>query len=71
MYSTRYDGVAKVWYGPDIPPLYNPNMNLAQALLSSMSIFGSKVAQVLEKRMNRIKRNLKKTEKLAQIYCFR
>lgn len=48
MFSTRFDVDKTLWYGPDIPPLYNPSINLAQALLSSMSIFGSKIAQVSE-----------------------
>lgn len=46
MFSTRYDETENIWYGPDIAPLYNPNINLAHALLHSMSMFGSKVAQV-------------------------
>lgn len=49
MFLTQYNKAEKLWHGPDIPPLYNPNMNLAQALLNSMSIFGSKIAQVSEK----------------------
>lgn len=46
MYSTRFNEAEKLWYGPDVLPLYNPSVNLAQALLNSMSIFGSKIAQV-------------------------
>lgn len=54
MYSTRYDETESIWYGPDIPPLYNPNINLAQALLNSMALFGSKIAQVKIEETNRI-----------------
>lgn len=48
MFLTRFNEAEKLWFGPDIPPLFNPNINLAQALLNSMSIFGSKTAQVSE-----------------------
>lgn len=46
MFSTTYNEEKKQFYGPDLPPLYNPQISVAQALLNSMSIFGSKLAQV-------------------------
>lgn len=49
MFFTQYNEAEKLWSGPDIPPLYNPSINLAQALLNSMNIFGSKIAQVSDK----------------------
>lgn len=49
MFSTRYNAAEKLWCGNDSPPLYNPNLNMAQALLHSMSIFGPKIAQVRKK----------------------
>lgn len=49
MFSTRYDEAEKLWYGPDIPPLHNPNINMAQSFLNAMSIFGPKIAQVNDK----------------------
>ena len=42
-----YDQKEKMWYGRDIPLLYNPKINIAQALFNAMNIFGSKVAQVI------------------------
>lgn len=50
MFSTRYDAAEKLWYGNNSPPLYNSNMNIAQVLLNSMTIFGPKIAQVRKKR---------------------
>lgn len=57
MLSTRYDESKNLWYGSDIPPLYNPNINLAQAVLNSMSIFGSKIAQVNWKKIEIFRKN--------------
>lgn len=53
MFASTYNEAEKLWYGPEIPPLYNPNINLAQALLNAMSIFGPKVAQVIKKIENK------------------
>lgn len=47
MFSTIYNEKGKIWYGNDIPPLFNPKISLAQALLNSMTNYGPKVAQVL------------------------
>lgn len=46
MYSTTYNKEEKLWYGANIPPLYNPKVSIGQVLLNSMSMFGSKIAQV-------------------------
>lgn len=46
MLSTSYNKEEKIWYGRDMPPLYNPNINVAHALFNAMNIYGSKVAQV-------------------------
>lgn len=59
MFLTQFNEPEKLWYGPDIPPLFNPNINLAQALLNSMSIFGSKVAQVNKKNQKVINLGMK------------
>lgn len=48
MFSSTYDEETKLWHGPDIPPVYNPFVSIAQVMLNSMSIFGSKIAQVSE-----------------------
>lgn len=47
MLSTSYNKEVKIWYGRDMPPLYNPNINVAHALFNAMNIYGSKVAQVI------------------------
>lgn len=47
MFSPSFDKEKKLWYGPDIPALYNPHISIAQALLHSMSMFGSKIAEVI------------------------
>lgn len=46
MNSTSYSEKEKLWKGRDVLPLYNPKINIAQALLSSMNTFGPKIAQV-------------------------
>lgn len=46
MVSTFYNEKEKLWYGPNKPPLYNPDISLAQALLNSMANFGPKIAQI-------------------------
>lgn len=47
MYSTTFDEKAKLWYGRNVPPLYNPQDSLGQVLLNSMATFGNKIAQVI------------------------
>lgn len=47
MFSTIYNKKDKSWHGNDIPPLYNPEISLAQALLNSLTVFGPKIAQVI------------------------
>lgn len=46
MFSTKFDENRKLWYGGDIPAEHKPKISLGQALLNSMRVFGSKVAQV-------------------------
>lgn len=46
MYSTSYDEKNKLWFGPDVPSLYNPKISAGQALLDKMRRHGSKIAQV-------------------------
>lgn len=55
MYKTYYDKREKLWSGRSTEPLYNPKINLGQVLLSSMSTYGSKIAQVLERIIHSIK----------------
>lgn len=47
MYQTKYDEKAKEWRGFDLPPLYNPKVSLAQVLLDALTIYRSKIAQVI------------------------
>lgn len=54
MFLTSYDEDAKLWYGPDTVPLYNPKISLAQALLDAMSIFGPKIAQVNSETLSKV-----------------
>lgn len=49
MNLTSYNEKEKLWRGRDVLPLYNPKINIARALLSSMSFFGPKIAQVNQK----------------------
>lgn len=46
MNSTFYDKEAKLWYGRDIPPLYNPEISVAQALIRAMIKCSPQIAQV-------------------------
>ncbi|KAG4067927.1 hypothetical protein HA402_010613 [Bradysia odoriphaga] len=46
MFSTTYNKTEKLWYGPEIQPLYNPKISLAQALLEAMTNYGPKIAQI-------------------------
>lgn len=46
MFKTTYDKNSKVWSGRDILPLYNPKISVAQVLLSALSTYGSRIAQV-------------------------
>lgn len=45
MFSTTFKQ-EKLWCGLDIPPLYNPNISLAQVLFNAMAKYGTKIAQV-------------------------
>lgn len=46
MFRTRFDENTMLWSGADVPHLYNANISIAQVLLRSMKMFGSKIAQV-------------------------
>ncbi|XP_055325950.1 uncharacterized protein LOC129579797 isoform X2 [Sitodiplosis mosellana] len=46
MFSTKFDEATKLWSGVTVPPIYNPNVNCAHVLLSSMKVHGSKFAQI-------------------------
>lgn len=46
MTSTRYNEEAKEWHGCPIPPLFNPEISVAQVLMESMTNFGPKIAQI-------------------------
>lgn len=46
MFQTNFDEKTKLWTGADVPPLFNPNISIAQVLLRMLKIHGSKIAQV-------------------------
>ncbi|XP_055299806.1 probable 4-coumarate--CoA ligase 1 isoform X2 [Sitodiplosis mosellana] len=46
MFQTTFDSKANLWRGFNRPQLYNPNINIAQALLRAMKLHGSKIAQI-------------------------
>lgn len=46
MFQTYFDEKTKLWTGADVPPLFNPNISIAQVLLRMLKIHGSKIAQV-------------------------
>lgn len=46
MYKTVFDKENKLWKGYDVPPLYNPEISIAQVLLKAMTTNGTKIAQV-------------------------
>lgn len=45
MFSTTFKQ-ENLWFGRDIPPLYNPKISLAQVLFNAMAKYGTKIAQV-------------------------
>lgn len=49
MFSANLNKEENLWRGLDIPPLYHPQISIAQVVLNAMTTFGSKVAQVLIK----------------------
>lgn len=46
MFRTHFDEQSKLWSGAAIPQLFNTKVSIAQVLLRSMKIYGSKIAQV-------------------------
>lgn len=46
MYSTSYSKEQRIWRGREFPLLFNSQSSLAEAALTSMTTYGSKVAQV-------------------------
>lgn len=49
MNRTYYDAEKKLWRGNDLPPLFNPEISVGQAILKALEIHGSKIAQVKKK----------------------
>lgn len=66
MFSTRYNEAEKLWYGSDLPPLYNPSVSIAQVVLNSLSVFGSKVAQVKKLKTQKLNKFF---EKFMDFFC--
>lgn len=60
MYKTIFDKNNKLWKGHDVPPLYNPEISIAQVLLKAMKINGTKIAQVITNFLRRNFEYLKK-----------
>lgn len=46
MYRTIYNDKEKLWHGLKPRPLYNPEITIGEALLKTMQINKSKIAQV-------------------------
>lgn len=46
MFRTTYDPTAKLWSGKSVPPLYNPSVSMAYAILKALSNYGPKIAQI-------------------------
>lgn len=44
--STTYDAQNKLWYGPKISPMFNPNQNIGALILNILHQRGSAVAQI-------------------------
>ncbi|XP_070497883.1 luciferin 4-monooxygenase-like [Chironomus tepperi] len=44
--TTTYDAENKLWYGPKVNPIYNPNQNLGALILTILHQRGSAVAQI-------------------------
>lgn len=46
MFFAKFDEENKVWSNDDVPCVLNPKISIAHALLRSMLLNGSKIAQV-------------------------
>lgn len=46
MFFAKFDEENKVWSNDDVPCVLNPKISIAHALLRSMQLNGSKIAQV-------------------------
>lgn len=46
MYKSTYDSVNKIWSGPKIPPLYNPNQGLGSLILKVLQQTPEAVTQI-------------------------
>lgn len=46
MYRVEFDEANKLWKSHGPPQLYDPSVSLGNALLRSMELHGSKIAQV-------------------------
>lgn len=45
---SHYNAVEKVWTGPDLPPLYNPNLSLGYLILNNLKTTPDRVIQVFD-----------------------
>lgn len=63
MFLTKFDEATKLWSGADVPPIYNPNINCAHAILNAMKLNGSKVAEVSEERQKKWFKNVEKNRR--------
>lgn len=66
MPKVKFDEKNRIWKSGDDPMVYNPNVSLANVLLRSMDLFGSKIAQV-EMRNFTVQKRL---EMIVQINLF-
>lgn len=46
MFQTFYNEEQKEWHGVKTRPLYNPETTLGEAVLKSMQVHGTNIAQV-------------------------
>lgn len=46
MLRTTYDSSAKLWKGASVPPMYNPKISIAHAVLKALANYGPKIAQI-------------------------
>lgn len=53
MLKVKYDDKRQIWRSYDDPIVYNPNISLANVLLRSMDLYGSKIAQVNRKTIKK------------------
>lgn len=54
--KTYFDVEKKLWKGPDALPTFNPEVSIGEVLLKSFTVFGPKVAQVLNIHNQKVKK---------------